>query len=58
LGEYQTAGNRQYESVDELAERARDWTLGLSNPEARNKAGLLALGSWLRRFSQNVRGPT
>lgn len=54
----QTAANRQYKSVDELAERARDWTLGLSNLDARRKAGLLAPNSWLRRFSQNLRGPT
>jgi transposase len=54
----QTAANRQYQSVDELADRARSWVLALSNSQALKKSGLLAPNSWLRRFSQNLRGPT
>lgn len=53
-----TAANRQYETVDDLAESARDWTLGLSNKQALRKSGLLAPNSWLKRVSQNLRGPT
>jgi transposase len=53
-----TAANRQYDTVDELASNARAWTLVLSNNAALRKAGLLAPNSWLRRFSQNLRGPT
>lgn len=53
-----TAANRQYETVDDLAESARDWTLGLTNVQALTKSGLLAPDSWLKRISQNLRGPT
>lgn len=54
----QIAANRQYESVDELAENARAWILALPRTDARRKAGLLAPDSWLRRISQNFRAPT
>ena len=54
----QTAANRQYVSVDELATHAKDWTLGLSKTEALRKSGLQAPNNWLRRISQNFRAPT
>jgi transposase len=53
----QTAPNRQYDNVDELASRTKHWTLGISARQALKKAGLLAPTSWLRGFSQNYRGP-
>jgi hypothetical protein len=44
------AANRQYESADKLAERARQWVLNLSNRDALQKAGVRSTGWWLRNI--------
>ena len=43
----QLAANRQFASVDELAERAAQWVLDLAPQEARRKAGTLSKNFWL-----------
>lgn len=43
----QLAANRQFASVDELADRAEQWVLGLSPREALRKAGVLSKNFWL-----------
>lgn len=43
----QLAANRQFASVDELAERAAQWVLSLPPQEARRKAGVLSKNFWL-----------
>jgi len=42
------AANRQFETIDEQAEYAEQWILGLSNRQARRKAGMLSKNFWLR----------
>lgn len=42
------AANRQAASVDELAEQAEQWVLGLSNRQALRKAGVLSKNFWLK----------
>ena len=42
------AANRQADSIDELAESARQWVLGLTREEALRKAGVLSKNFWLR----------
>ena len=42
------AANRQAPSVDELAEQAEQWLLGLSNRQALRKAGVLSKNFWLK----------
>lgn len=39
--------NRQFATVDELAERAAQWVFNLSPAEARRKAGVLSKNFWL-----------
>ena len=43
----QVAANRQYRAVDELADYAERWALGLTPRQARRKAGVLSEDYWL-----------
>jgi transposase len=52
------AANRQYGSIDEEAEIAREWVLGLTATAALRIAGIKSKNYWLCRFSQNFRGRT
>jgi DDE superfamily endonuclease len=52
------AANRQTTSIDELAEQAAHWVLGLSKQEALRKAGILSPNFWLRSLLQHFCGPT
>lgn len=52
------AANRQAETIDQLAETAEAWILGLSPREALRKAGLLSRRSWLRHLLQDFWLPT
>lgn len=42
------AANRQFKSIDEAAEYAENWILGLSNRQALRKAGVLSKNYWLK----------
>jgi hypothetical protein len=44
------AANRQYPTVDVLAQDAEDWVLDLSPRQALRKAGVLSRHFWLRSF--------
>ena len=44
------SANHQYNSIDEHVQMAIDYTQGLSNREARTKAGILSRNFWLKRF--------
>jgi transposase len=44
------AANRQYPSVDALAQHAEDWVLGLPSQQALRKAGILSRHFWLSSF--------
>jgi DDE superfamily endonuclease len=44
------AANRQYPSIDALAQDAEDWVLDLSPQQALRKAGVLSPDFWLRSF--------
>jgi len=52
------SANRQFPSVDELADAAEAWVKDLSRTEILRKAGVLAKGFWLRHFSRNFWRPT
>lgn len=52
------AANRQFRTIDEGAEHAEHWVLGLSPQQARRKAGILSKNYWLKDFSKNFRQPT
>jgi transposase len=52
------AANRQAASVDELAEQAAQWVLGLSKQEALRKAGILSPNFWLNNLLQHFCRPT
>ncbi len=52
------AGNRQYRTIDQEAEQAEDWLLGLSARQALRKAGVLSDHFWLKDFLQNFWLPT
>lgn len=52
------AANRQYDSIEDLAETARTWVVMLSSSAALRLAGIKSKNFWLKRFSQNFRGPT
>jgi transposase len=52
------AANRQTASMDELAEQAAQWVLGLSKQEALRKAGILSPNFWLKNLLQHFCGPT
>jgi DDE superfamily endonuclease len=42
------AANRQFKTIDQQAEYAEKWVLGLSNRRALRKAGVLSKNFWLR----------
>jgi hypothetical protein len=44
------AANRQFRTVDNEADYAERWLLGLSPTEARRKAGILSDNFWLQAF--------
>lgn len=44
------SANRQYDSIDEHAEHAEDWIMGLSRTKALRKAGILSKNHWLRHL--------
>ena len=44
------SANRQYRTVDEQADWAEQWVLGLTTRQALRKAGVLSDRFWLRRF--------
>ena len=52
------AANRQAASIDELAERARQWVLNLTPAHARRKSGMTSSKLWLRSLSQDFWLPT
>lgn len=52
------AANRQFSTIDEGAEHAEHWVLGLSPQQARRKAGILSKNYWLKDFSKNFCRPT
>jgi len=52
------AAHRQAPSLDEWAEQAAQWVLGLNKQEALRKAGLLSPHFWLRNLLQPFCGPT
>jgi transposase len=52
------AANRQFRTIDEGAEDAEQWVLGLSTQEARRKTGILSKNYWLKDFSKNFCQPT
>jgi transposase len=52
------AANRQADSIDELADEAERWVLGLSPEEALRKAGVLSKNFWLKDLLQNFWLPT
>ena len=47
------AANRQAAHIEQLAQEAEDWLLGLSRREALTKAGILSPHFWLRSVLQN-----
>jgi transposase InsO family protein len=52
------AANRQAASIEDLAEQAEDWVLGLRPPEALRKAGVLSPRFWLKSLLQSFCPPT
>lgn len=52
------AANRQAESIDDLAERAAAWVVGLTPQQARRKAGIASKNFSLRKVVQNFCRPT
>ena len=52
------AANRQFRTIDEGAEYAEQWVLGLSPQEALRKTGILSKNYWLKDFSKNFCRPT
>ena len=52
------AANRQYETIEEEADTAMKWFLGLSSRSALKKAGLLSNKFWLKKVSQIFCPPT
>jgi transposase InsO family protein len=52
------AANRQATSIEDLAQRAEDWVLGLRPKEALRKAGILSPRFWLKSLLQSFWPPT
>jgi transposase len=52
------AANRQAASIEDLAEQAEHWVLGLRPREALRKAGILSPRFWLKRLLQSFCLPT
>jgi transposase InsO family protein len=52
------AANRQAASIEDLAQQAEDWVLGLRPREALRQAGLLSPRFWLKSLLQSFCPPT
>jgi transposase InsO family protein len=52
------AANRQATSIEDLAQQAEDWVLGLRPQEALRKAGTLSPRFWLKNLLQSLWRPT
>jgi len=52
------AANRQFRTVDQGADYAEQWLLGLSRRQALRKAGVLSEDFWLKDFLENFWLPT
>src|ERR1700755_97214 len=52
------AANRQASSIDDLADRASQWGLNLTQAQARRKSGMASSRFWLRSLSQDFWLPT
>jgi transposase InsO family protein len=52
------AANRQAASIEDLAQQAEDWVLGLRPQEALQKAGILSPRFWLKNLLQSLWRPT
>ncbi len=52
------AANRQFETIDQQAQRCERWILELRPRAACRKAGILSEDFWLRHFCQNFCKPT
>ena len=52
------AANRQFRTIDDEADYAEQWFLGLTPHEALRKAGILSEGSWLKDYLENFCKPT
>ena len=52
------AANRQAVGIEDLAQQAEDWLLGLRPREALRKAGILSPRFWLKRFLPSLWRPT
>jgi transposase len=52
------AANRQFRTIDQEADYAEGWFLGLTAQEALRKAGILSEGFWLKDFLENFCKPT
>lgn len=50
--------HHQFKDIEEQAEYAERWVLGLSRQEALRKAGVLSKNFWLKDFLQNFWQPT
>jgi transposase len=46
------AANRQFADIDQAAQQAESWVLGLTKAQARCKAGILSKNFWLKDFCQ------
>jgi transposase len=55
---HNVAANRQAASIDDLADRARQWVLDLTPAQARRKSGMASSKFWLRSPSQDFWLPT
>jgi transposase InsO family protein len=52
------AANRQATSIEDLAQQAEDWVLGLRPQEALQKAGIFSPRFWLKNLLQSLWRPT
>jgi transposase InsO family protein len=52
------AANRQAASIEDLAQQAEDWVLGLGPQEALRQAGILSPRFWLKSLLQSLWLPT
>jgi hypothetical protein len=52
------AANRQFRTIDQEADYAERWFLGLSPRQALRKAGILSEDFWLKDFLENFWLPT
>ena len=52
------AANRQATSIEDWAQQAENWVLGLRPQEALRKAGILSPRFWLKNLLQSLWRPT